>query len=649
MEGNNLTDTEVAKKILSAGYFSKELTKIFTSNELAEKYKEIKITNSELTKKGLNKWCKLIDYSIPKNNNLRRVISIPHPLHYIRLATEIGNHWEELSTYYEKSKFSLTTPVKSSVGEIGPRYSMSEKNNRRLEGLVGKRYILFTDITRYYPSIYTHSISWAYHTKEVAKLRSSMKDSSLLGNRLDILVRNMQDGQTMGLPIGPITSLIIEEIVGTAIDVEFEKALGEDVSGYRYTDDMEFYFNTYEEADKALNSLNKIVRKYELDLNSNKTKIVKIPHPLEKDWFYFFKNFKFSHRKGNYDIEIKVQKNNLKEFFDRIFQYKDETNDKGIAKYAFTILRKEIILRENWSFFEALLLQLIIVDTSTTSIVFETIEGYKYRGYPINLERLSKFINVFIKDIIEMNNDFEVSWALNFVKNMRINLDKGVVDLLLKIDNAIIMIQVMLLEDEKLLGDDPDFDFYKSMVTEESLYEDTWMFTYECHIQGWFGNVSDFVSKDKFFSQLSSRGISFINKHYSEISEIVGAEIVSLCLKEYKRKPESTVKELVDFVIQTHGFSLGSDELEKIQKQIAEKTKTEATTPEVPEAGVEAATPEVPETGVEAATPEVPETGVEATTPEVTEKEVEDNWISAFVKADISNIRAISFFENDYY
>ena len=62
MEGNNLTDTEVAKKILSAGYFSKELTKIFTSNELAEKYKEIKITNSELTKKGLNKWCKLIDY-----------------------------------------------------------------------------------------------------------------------------------------------------------------------------------------------------------------------------------------------------------------------------------------------------------------------------------------------------------------------------------------------------------------------------------------------------------------------------------------------------------------------------------------------------------------------------------------------------------
>ena len=42
MEGNNLTDTEKKKKILSAGYFSKELTKIFTSNELAEKYKEIK-------------------------------------------------------------------------------------------------------------------------------------------------------------------------------------------------------------------------------------------------------------------------------------------------------------------------------------------------------------------------------------------------------------------------------------------------------------------------------------------------------------------------------------------------------------------------------------------------------------------------------
>jgi hypothetical protein len=106
------------------------------------------------------------------------------------LARLIEEYWEDLEAHYSKSKFSLTTP-QISENSIEPIYKMSEKINRRIHNLVLKRYILQADITRYYPSIYTHSIPWALHTKEVAK--ANQRDDGYFGNVIDRLVRNLQE------------------------------------------------------------------------------------------------------------------------------------------------------------------------------------------------------------------------------------------------------------------------------------------------------------------------------------------------------------------------------------------------------------------------------------------------------------------------
>jgi hypothetical protein len=100
------------------------------------------------------------------------------------------------------------------------------------------RYLLYADTSRYYTTIYTHSISWALHGKSVAKERRH--DKSLLGNQLDELVRATQDSQSVGIPIGPDTSLIISEIIGTAIDLELRERLSAaniKMQGHRYLDD----------------------------------------------------------------------------------------------------------------------------------------------------------------------------------------------------------------------------------------------------------------------------------------------------------------------------------------------------------------------------------------------------------------------------
>ncbi|MGY4797232.1 hypothetical protein ACVNNN_19945 [Lysinibacillus fusiformis] len=129
-----------------------------------------KINMDTLGSGELKKWSKLIEFSIPKNDNFRRVCSIVHPLHFVQLANEIKNEWSNLETYFQKSNVSLTNPVIKKNG-VFPNYRMSETTQIRLSNLSSKKYILKVEINRYYPSIYTHSIPWALHGKKSLKIK----------------------------------------------------------------------------------------------------------------------------------------------------------------------------------------------------------------------------------------------------------------------------------------------------------------------------------------------------------------------------------------------------------------------------------------------------------------------------------------------
>ncbi|WP_176520298.1 RNA-directed DNA polymerase [Priestia megaterium] len=635
----------IAKKIVSAGYFAKQIPGEFISNILGEYTYNIDLSKSKLSKQGLNKWCKLIDFSIPKTDNFRRTISVPHPQHYILLARLIEEHWEMLESHFSKSPYSLTTPQVFN-DTIKPKYEMSEKINRRIDNLVSKRYILQADITRYYPSIYTHSIPWALHSKEIAK--ANTKNNSYIGNVIDRLVRNMQDGQTVGIPIGPITSLIIQEIVGTAIDDELRKEYGNDLIGYRYTDDMEYYFSTSEEAGRALNILNKTLKKYELDLNVSKTKIVKIPQVLESEWLYYFKKFEFrqdkqfeySHNINYIERAIALQKADIKGYFNAAFKFKIEIDEKGILNYAIKALRSIVVFRDNWDIFEALLLQSVLVDSSIIPTVFETIEGYRYRGYPLNYERITEFVNSLIKDNIELKNDFEVSWALSFSAKLDIHITEEISSILLKNDNPIINILVMILNSKKLLDGSLDFTYYESLLTEESLYDSSWLLYYECCIQGWLGKDknSPQVKDDKFFGQLLDNDISFVNSTYSNVLEEVKGSMISLCLKYYKSNMKDVGAENIMLkVMEDYSFSLENNLIKEIKDQLEIKIN-QIETEEFEEVDGEAEEAEKIDGETEEA--------------EGTDRQLISNnsWLSEFLTTNINETSRIGAFEfdNDY-
>src|ERR1022692_4555816 len=114
--------------------------------------------------------------------------------------------------------------------------------------------MLPADFSRFYNSIYTHSIPWAIHGKVNAR---ADREYALYGNRLDLRVRDTQDQQTGGIPVGPDTSFLLAEVIASAIDTELVQSVGE-LKGTRYIDDYHLYFGSAADAESALAELHRI-------------------------------------------------------------------------------------------------------------------------------------------------------------------------------------------------------------------------------------------------------------------------------------------------------------------------------------------------------------------------------------------------------
>src|SRR5262249_1499355 len=138
-----------------------------------------------------------VTHSVPKRKHLRRSLAIPNPLHQCILSDEIASNWPALSAFCARSPLSLSLPKPSADRALEATNDLNKQPLFRAQRSVGSRYLLKTDIARFYPSIYTHSVPWALHNKTAAR---SDKKFKLLGNRLDLWLRETQDKQTGGIP-----------------------------------------------------------------------------------------------------------------------------------------------------------------------------------------------------------------------------------------------------------------------------------------------------------------------------------------------------------------------------------------------------------------------------------------------------------------
>lgn len=214
-----------------------------------------------------------------------RPLELIHPLLYVILVRELTekDSWKIIKSKFKKIK-------KIECASI-PRYSSNpskkdkgeqiftwweETEQKSITFSLDFQYLLQTDITNFYPSIYTHSISWVFMGKKQAKKNKEQLHSNMqLGNKIDKTLQLMSYSQTNGIPQGSVLMDFIAEILLAHIDQELALEIKkEKINKYqiiRYRDDYRIFSQNSSDADKITQILAKILVDYGLKLNPKKT------------------------------------------------------------------------------------------------------------------------------------------------------------------------------------------------------------------------------------------------------------------------------------------------------------------------------------------------------------------------------------------
>lgn len=260
------------------------------------------------------------NFLISRKGQSPRVLSIIHPFKQREIVEFYKENKEAILYYASQSPFSIRKPIK-----IGRYYfdnndkKLEEQRNKNCdddnevedrleidgeEGIKFKNFFSYYrygsvhkfyeshqfheceanfshlcrfDISKCFDSIYTHSIQWAIHTKEVVKKNIGRSDKSFAG-ALDKLMQSLNYNETHGIVIGPEFSRIFAEIMLQRIDRNVYNSLlkehiypNTDYKIFRYVDDHFLFFNDEKVKNRILEIYTLKLHEYKMSINQAKT------------------------------------------------------------------------------------------------------------------------------------------------------------------------------------------------------------------------------------------------------------------------------------------------------------------------------------------------------------------------------------------
>ena len=492
------------RRLLEKGYFPSQLPPPFSTVSLATHHQSL--FNSWPF--GLHKVPSSRGeyFSVARAGHSRRPITIPNPVNQLQLCRAISDHWRDIRQYFGKSKLSLSVPKlqgnKRRATEIVP---LSELTEKRLILSGSYPFALITDVSRFFPTLYTHSIPWALHGKANAKANTRRKDPTFYGNILDYLIQTSQERQTLGIPIGPDTSHVVSEIIATAVDLHLRDGLKRWPVGYRHVDDYFLCFNSHEEAEAALTALRNALREFELDINSAKTRIVESASLREDGWVERLKVAEI----GTTESE---QRRGLGRFFDLAFDVARE--DENALKYALKRSAGTRILESVWQLYEAYLLRCGLLSPNcvpTIAQIFITYQGLG--GYKIDKKRIANFCGNVILHCAPNEHHSETVWALFLARELGISLPARVGSVISRVQSSVCALVSLDLARAGLLRGTLDTTMWSAALTPAGLKGPMWLLAYEAARKNWLASPQPgFLANDTYFGPMLASNVIFYDE-----------------------------------------------------------------------------------------------------------------------------------------
>ncbi len=398
-----------------------------------------KILRSNEIKKAKEK--RDINYKIydKKNKNDYRKFQLIHPFLYVSLVNLITNevNWKEIQKlFFEESLENIkceSVPLycienkdfnRKQHSELMINHWLKNVEERSVELSLEYEYVIHTDIANCYPSLYTHSISWAIMGKDNSKKNREFNDN--FANKIDHHIQAMQYGQTNGIPQGSILMDFICEIVLRYIDKEIQKKIEEskinDYQIIRYRDDYRIFGKSKEDCEKILKILTEILGEYNFYLNPNKTissdDLVKSAYKIDKYNAFDFIGSNFFNKEN-----VKEKCLILKKFSE---QYPNcGVLEKNFSDLAEIISKNNNLIKENDGVLLAILLDVAINNPRTFTSVITIIsyfvkeeDLFKKICVKIHKSQYVDFWEIWIHRIILKNNNFKNVFVGCFENNL---------------------------------------------------------------------------------------------------------------------------------------------------------------------------------------------------------------------------------------
>lgn len=384
-------------------------------------------------------------------------------------------------------------------GHSCSRFGAREKRVRELS--LQNPFLLHSDVSRYYHSIYTHSIPWALHTKQFAKANRTLK---YLGNRLDTFVRNGQDGQTIGLPVGPESSRVLAEIIGVALDEAIcraDKKLKK--SMVRFVDDITAGAQSGEECERTRNAIRKSLHSFQLEINEDKTETVKI----------------VSHEYGSWRHELHARMPRAtgaiakyEMFFDLVLRLSQLWPRANIPVYALKQARAGFIRTSQWLAVEDFILMIYRSYPATLATIVEIFVNRNYSQGDVSVTKVETFIRSNLRVLIDTGRLGELAWMLFLAKALRITIKTSEVRALSETLSSVCALLLCDLEVKGYLDGKLDKTRWNKLLNSSGLVSEMWLYVYEATLKGWTGASSSFITSHDKFCELYKRQVSFYDE-----------------------------------------------------------------------------------------------------------------------------------------
>jgi len=363
-------------------------------------------------------------------------------------------------------------------------------------------YLLHSDVSRYYHSIYTHAIPWALHSKAFAKANRSLKH---LGNRLDTFVRNGQDGQTIGLPVGPDTSRVLAEILGVAIDeatCHADKRLKKSL--VRFVDDVTVGAQNAEEAERIRNSIRKVLHGFQLEINEEKTRTLKVLSLDYGSW--------------RHELHARLPRGNgapakFELFFDLVLRLSEIWPRANVSVYSLKLARRVFIAANQWEAVEDFLLMIYRSHPVTLPAIVEILANRNLENSDVNVAKVSLFIGANIRNLADNDRLGEAAWMLFLAKVLRIAVRASDVRIMTESNSSVCALLLCDLEARGLIVGTLNKSHWNKSLTDMGLLSEMWLYAYEASRKGWTGQSDSFLATNPQFSELYSRQVSFYDQN----------------------------------------------------------------------------------------------------------------------------------------